>query len=91
MNMIKNDRIVTKSFIAKNVFVSSILSMIIVFMISNKIIKFFINIFKIMQLNNIKIMIANDVQQIINFNFYWFVVIVFFMITMIINDARNFL
>ena len=61
MNMIKNDYIVTKSFIAKNVFVSLILSMIIVFMILNKMIKFFIKIFKIMQLNNVKIMIANDV------------------------------
>ena len=61
MNIIKNDRIVTKSFIAKNVFVSSILSMIIVFVISNKTIKFFTNVFKIMQLNNVKIVIANDV------------------------------
>ena len=47
MNIIKNDRIVTKSFIAKNTFVSSILSMIIVFVISNKTIKFFTKIFKI--------------------------------------------
>ena len=91
MNMIKNDRIVTKSFIAKNVFISSILSMIIVFIILNKTIKFFIKIFKIMQLNNVKIVIANDVQQIINFNLYQFVAIVFFTITIIINDAENFL
>ena len=62
MNIIKNDRIVTKSFIAKNVFVSLILSMIIVFIISNKTIKSFTEIFKIMQLNNIKVVIANDVQ-----------------------------
>ena len=48
MNMIKNDRIVTKSFIAKNVFVSSILLMIIVFVTLNKTIKFFTKIFKIM-------------------------------------------
>ena len=48
MNMIKNDRIVAKSFIAKNVFISLILSMIIISMISNKTIKFFIKIFKIM-------------------------------------------
>ena len=48
MNIIKNDRIVTKLFIAKNVFISLILSMIIVFVILNKMIKFFINIFKIM-------------------------------------------
>ena len=61
MNMIRNDRIVTKSFIAKNIFVSSILLIIIVFVISNKIIKFLIKIFKIMQLNNAKIVIANDV------------------------------
>ena len=61
MNIIKNDRIAAKSFIAENIFVLSILSMIIVFMILNKKIKFFINIFKIMQLNNAKIVIANDV------------------------------
>ena len=77
MNMIKNDRTVTKSFIAKNIFISSILSMIIVFVTSNKTIKFFIKILKIMQLNNVKIVTANDVQQIINFNFYRFVAIVF--------------
>ena len=47
MNIIKNDRTVTKSFIAKNVFTSSILLIIIVFMISNKTIKFFTKIFKI--------------------------------------------
>ena len=70
MNMIENDCIVTKSFIAKNAFVLLILSMIIVFVTLNKTIKFFIKIFKIMQLNNVKIMIANDVQRIINFNFY---------------------
>ena len=48
MNMIKNDCIVTKSFIAKNAFISSILSIIIVFVTSNKTIKSFINTFKIM-------------------------------------------
>ena len=68
MNMIRNDRIVAKLFIAKNVFISSILLIIIVFMILNKTIKSFIKVFKIMQLNNVKIMIANDVQRIINFN-----------------------
>ena len=90
MNMIKNDRTVTKSFIAKNVFISLILSMIIVFVISNKTINFFTNIFKIMQLNNVKIVIANNVQRIINFNFYQFIAIVFFTTMMIINDAKNF-
>ena len=68
--MIKNNYIVTKSFIAENVFILSILSIIIVFVISNKAIKFFIKIFKIMQLNNVKVVTANDLQRIINFNFY---------------------
>ena len=90
MNMIKNDYIVAKSFIAKNAFISSILSMIIVFMISNKTIKFFIKVFKIMQLNSVKVVTANDVQRIINFNFYRFTAAVFFTIMMIINDAENF-
>ena len=62
MNMIKNDCIVAKPFIAKNVFILSILSMIIIFMTSNKTIKSFIKIIKIMQLNNVKVVIANDVQ-----------------------------
>ena len=48
MNMIKNDCTVTKPFIAKNAFVSSILSIIIVFVTLNKTIKSFIKIFKIM-------------------------------------------
>ena len=61
MNMIKNDCIVTKLFIAKNVFILLILSIIIVFVISNKTIKFFIKIFKIIQLNSVKIVIANNV------------------------------
>ena len=61
MNMIKNDYIVAKSFIAKNVFALLILLIIIVFMISNKTIKFFIKIFNIMQLNSVKIVITNDV------------------------------
>ena len=70
MNMIKNDRIAAKSFIAKNAFILSILLMIIVFVISDKTIKFFTKVFKIMQLNNVKIVTANDVQRIINFNLY---------------------
>ena len=70
MNMIKNDRIVAKPFIAKNVFASSILLMIIVFVTLNKTIKFFTKIFKIIQLNNVKIITANNIQRIINFNFY---------------------
>ena len=90
INMIKNDCIAAKSFIAKNAFVSLILLVIIVFVTSNKTIKFFIKIFKIMQLNNVKIVIANDVQRIINFNLYRFTAIVFFTTTMIINDAKNF-
>ena len=61
INMIKNDRIITKSFIVENAFISSILSTIAVFVISNKTIKFLTKIFKIMQLNSVKIMTANDV------------------------------
>ena len=70
MNIIKINRTVTKSFIINNVFIFSILSAISVFVISNKTIKFFTKTFKIMQLNNVKIVTANDVQRIINFNFY---------------------
>ena len=43
-----------------------------------------------MQLNKIKIVTANDVQRIINFNFYRFIVIVFFTTIMIVNDADDF-
>ena len=61
MNMIKTDCIVIKSFIIKIVFASSILSTISAFMTLNKTIKFFIKTFKIMQLNNVKVVTANDV------------------------------
>ena len=90
MNMIENDRTVTKSFTAKNAFASSILSMIIAFVTLNKTIKSLTNVFKIMQLNNVKVVIANDVQRIINFNFYRSVATVSFTTTMIINDAKDF-
>ena len=62
MNIIKNDYIIAKLFIVENFFISSILSAITIFMTLNKIIKFFTKIFKIMQLNNVKIIIANDIQ-----------------------------
>ena len=90
MNMIKNDRIAAKLFIAKNIFVSSILLIITVLMTSNKTIKFFTKIFKIMQLNNVKVVTANDVQRIINFNLYRFVATVSFTTTIIINDVKDF-
>ena len=61
MNMIKNDRIIAKSFIDKNAFISLILSTIVVFVILNKTIKSFIKIFKIMQLNSVKVVTANNV------------------------------
>ena len=48
MNMIKNDHTVTKPFIAENAFILLILSIIIIFMILNKTIKSFTNVFKIM-------------------------------------------
>ena len=48
INMIKTDRTVIKSFIVKNIFIFSILSAISASVISNKTIKFFIKIFKIM-------------------------------------------
>ena len=90
MNMIRNDRTAAKSFTAENVFASSILSMIIIFVISNKTIKFFTKVFKIMQLNSVKIVIADDVQRIINFNFYRSTAAVSFTITIIINNAESF-
>ena len=89
MNMIETDRTVIKSFTVENVFAFSILSAISAFVTSNKIIKFFIETFKIMQLNNIKIVTANDVQQIINFNFYRFVAVISFITIMIVNDVDD--
>ena len=62
MNIIKNDNTATKSFIAENIFISSILSIIIIFVILNKTIKSFIKISKIMQLNNVKVVTASNVQ-----------------------------
>ena len=70
MNMKKTDRTVTKSFIIKNVFFFSILSTIFVSVTFNKTIKSFMKTFKIIQLNSVKVVTANDVQRIINFNLY---------------------
>ena len=89
MNIIKIDRTDTKLFIIKNVFVFLILSAISASVISNKIIKSFIKTFKIMQLNNAKIVTANDVQRIINFNFYRFIVIISFTTMMIVNNVDD--
>ena len=89
MNMIETDHTVTKSFIIKMIFVLSILSTISAFVTSNKTIKSFIEALKIMQLNNVKVVTANNVQRIINFNFYRFVAVVFFTTTMIVNDADD--
>ena len=90
MNMIKTDRTVIKSFTVKNVFASSILSTIFASVILNKTIKFFTEAFKIMQLNNVKVVTANDVQRIINFNFYRFVAVVSFTTIIIVNDVNDF-
>ena len=89
MNMIETDRTVIKSFIVKNVFASSILSAISASVTSNKTIKFFIKTFKIMQLNNVKVVTANDVQRIINFNLYQFVAVVSFITMMTVNNADD--
>ena len=89
INMIKIDHIVIKSFIIENVFVFLILSAIFASVTLNKIINFFIKIFIIMQLNNVKVVTANDVQRIINFNLYQFIAIVSFTTTIIINDVDD--
>ena len=65
MNMIKNDCIIAKSFIIKNVFILLILSAIIVPVTLNKIIKFFIKIFKFMQLNNAKILLRMTYNKLV--------------------------
>ena len=70
MNMIETDRTVIKSFTVETVFVSSTLSAISASVTSNKTIESFIKAFKIMQLNNVKVVTANDVQRIINSNLY---------------------
>ena len=61
MNIIKTDHTVTKLFIIKNIFIFLILSTILVSVILNKILKFFVETFEIMQLNNIKIVIVNNI------------------------------
>ena len=90
MNIIETDCTVIKSFTVKNVFVFLILLTISASVTSNKTIKFFIKTFKIMQLNNVKVVTANDVQRIINFNFYRFVAVVSFTTIIIVNDVNDF-
>ena len=68
--MIKIDRISVKLFEIKSIFVFLILSAIAASIIFKKIINFLTKIFKTMQLNNVKIVIIDDVQRIINVNLY---------------------
>ena len=84
--MIKTDRISIKLFTIKNIFVFLILSAIAALIIFKKIINFLTKIFITMQLNNVKIVVIDDVQRIINVNLYRINVIVFFITMIIVNN-----
>ena len=74
MNLIKTDQKINKFFNSQTIFAFFVLS----------IVEFFIKIFKIMQLNNICAITANEMQRIINITLYKSL-IVLFVIALVIS------
>ena len=70
INLIKKDQKTNKSFNFEITFAPSVLSAISTQIIFKKIIKFFIETFKIMHFNNARTIIVNKVQKIINVILY---------------------
>ena len=70
MNLIKIDQKTNKSFSLETIFASSVLSAISAQITSEKIIESFIKVFKIMHLNNVRTVIVDEVQSIINVMLY---------------------
>ena len=70
MNLIKIDQKTNKYFSFKIVFTFSILSAISISIIFKEIIKSCIKLLKIMHLNNIRALIVNKIQEIVNITLY---------------------
>ena len=83
MNLIKIDQKTNKSFSSETIFAFFVLFVVSVSMISEKIVEFLIETFKIMQLNNVYAIIANEMQRIINVTLYKSSIILFVIALMI--------
>ena len=70
MNLIKVDQKTNKFFSSKILFASSVLSAISTQITFEKIIKFFIETFKIMHFNNARAIIVDEIQKIVNVTLY---------------------
>ena len=70
MNLMKTDQKINKSFNSETVFALSILFVVLISMTFKKIVESFIKVFKIMQLNNIYAITANEIQRIMNVTLY---------------------
>ena len=70
INLIKTDQKTNKSFNSETAFTSSVLSAISIQIMFKKIIKFFIETFKIMHFINAQTIIVDKVQKIVNITFY---------------------
>ena len=70
MNLIETDQKTNKSFSPETVFASSVLSTIPIQITFEKIIEFFIEVFKIMHFNNVRTIIVDEIQKIVNVTLY---------------------
>ena len=70
IDLIKTNQKTNKSFSSETAFASSILSMISIQIMFEKIIEFLIEAFKIMHLNNAQTVIVDKIQKIVNIILY---------------------
>ena len=83
MNLMKTDQKISKLFSLKTIFASFMLLIVSISMTSEKIVEFFIETFKIMQLNNVRVIIANEMQRIMNVTLYKSLIALFVIASMI--------
>ena len=77
------DQKTNKSFNSKTIFISFVLFIVSISITFKKIVEFFIEAFKIMQLNNVYAIIANEMHQIINVTLYKLSIALFVIASMI--------
>ena len=70
MNLMKTDQKINKFFNSKTVFASFMLFIVSISMTFEKIVEFFIKVFKIMQFNSVYAITANKMQRIMNVTLY---------------------
>ena len=84
MNLMKIDQKTSKFFNLKTIFAFFVLFVVSISMTFEKIVEFFIETFKIMQLNNVHMITANKMQRIINITLYKLSVALFMIASMIL-------